>query len=200
VSPHTFHTTEIYANDAHRCTNIAYSHALLSHPKPALALFARASTLASQAAPSSQPSPPTSSAPLKLDIGPQQTKALNSQLTNLLHQYRGLVDLTNFSDNARIAAEKNMTSADPIVERLTEYPAAGVDVKNLVTWPPKLKPVPVKPLFFDVAWNYVQYPGQEPVDVDVEKPAGMVEKVVNAVNGAKEEAPKKKKGWFGFGS
>jgi signal recognition particle subunit SRP68 len=57
--------------------------------------------------------------------------------------------------------------------------------------------VPVKPLFLDVAWNYIDYPnrpGQQPAvaapesasQMDVDEP---------------EAAPvqEKKKGWFGFG-
>ena len=27
-------------------------------------------------------------------------------------------------------------------------------MENLVAWPPKLQPVPVKPFFFDIAYNY----------------------------------------------
>jgi signal recognition particle subunit SRP68 len=49
----------------------------------------------------------------------------------------------------------------------------------------------VKPLFLDVAWNYIEYPGrsrksQEPV------PAKQEEKV-------EEAKPAKKGGWFSFG-
>jgi len=84
-----------------------------------------------------------------------------------------------------------MTSAAPIVERLNDYPANGVDLKNLVTYPPQLKPVPVKPLFFDVAWNYIDYPGRTP-----EVANGESEKTRTEA-GPQEE---KKKGWFGWGS
>ena len=54
-----------------------------------------------------------------------------------------------------------------------------------------MEPIPVKPLFLDVAFNYIEYPGQT--------------RKVNekAVNGVVAEAAKvgeeKKKGWFGFG-
>jgi len=70
----------------------------------------------------------------------------------------------------------------------------GADLKNLVTYPPKVEPIPVKPLFLDVAWNYIEYPGRE------RKVAG------NGVNGPgdgaarpAEEKKEAKKGWFGFG-
>ena len=55
-----------------------------------------------------------------------------------------------------------------------------------------MKPVPVKPLFLDVAWNYIEYPGRtqqakepEPEKVEVEE--------------KKAERPQAKKGWFSFG-
>lgn len=54
-----------------------------------------------------------------------------------------------------------------------------------------MRPVPVKPLFLDVAWNYIEYPGR--------KREAPVTVVTNGVDmGAKEEK-KEKKGWFGFG-
>ena len=84
-----------------------------------------------------------------------------------------------------------------MIHDLNAYPTLGthVDLKNLVTYPPKLEPVPMKPLFLDVAWNYIEYPGREGV---VGKK--VVEKL--AVNGVKEDdkqPEKKNKGWFGFG-
>jgi signal recognition particle subunit SRP68 len=80
-----------------------------------------------------------------------------------------------------------------VVERLNEYPTSGsVDLKNLVTWPPKLKPVPVKPLFLDVAWNYVEYPGRAPAKQEPEPAKTEIED-------AQPERPAPKKGWFSFG-
>ena len=79
------------------------------------------------------------------------------------------------------------------MERLDEYPHGLVDLTNLVTYPPKVEPIPVKPLFLDVAFNYIDYPGR------TRKAAG------KAVNGApegaagKDEKKEAKKGWFGFG-
>ena len=72
-------------------------------------------------------------------------------------------------------------------------PGVHVDLENLVTYPPKIEPVPVKPLFLDVAWNYIEYPGRK---VEVSKKAA--EKPV--VNGVEEKSQlEKKRGWFGFG-
>lgn len=80
-----------------------------------------------------------------------------------------------------------------MVERLNEYPTNGVDLENLVSYPPKLELVPVKPLFFDAAWNYIEYPGRE-VEKVAENEVKGGEKTVGT-----EQTPQQKKGWFGFG-
>ena len=105
-----------------------------------------------------------------------------------MSQYHGLVELENISTAQK--ADKSCWKA-PIIERLDEYDD-DLDLTKLVTYPPKLQPIPVKPLFFDLAWNYIEYPGRTPEAVNSD-----------AVDGA---APKKatekketKKGWFGFG-
>jgi signal recognition particle subunit SRP68 len=179
-----------------KCLNLSHAYAFLSTPKEALALCNRALTLSSQAASAPRPSPSSPSSPSKapkLHVNEQQAQKLRESLTNLTCHNRGVVALSQLSANSDVANKAGLTSAAPVVERLNEYPASGsVDLKNLVTWPPKLKPVPVKPLFLDVAWNYVEYPGraakvktQEPekAQVDEEKP----------------ERPAAKKGWFSFG-
>jgi signal recognition particle subunit SRP68 len=75
---------------------------------------------------------------------------------------------------------------------LNSYPSDGhVDLANLVTYPPKLEPIPVKPLFFDVAYNYIQYPGK---NQGGETPQATAPREENG----KEQQPAKK-GWFGFG-
>ena len=79
-----------------------------------------------------------------------------------------------------------MGSNAPIVQRLFEYPS-NVDLENLVAFPPKMEAIPVKPLFFDVAWNYIDYPG---------KVASVAEE---AAPSAAQAAPAQKRGWFGFG-
>lgn len=48
--------------------------------------------------------------------------------------------------------------------------------------------MPVKPLFLDVAWNYIEYPGQEGKVINGETGA--------AAMGGKDE---KRRGWFGWG-
>ena len=72
-----------------------------------------------------------------------------------------------------------------------------VDLTNLVQYPPKIQPVPVKPLFLDVAWNYIDYPGRQTETV-VGKVAEAVETVINGDH-EERQPEQKKRGWFGFG-
>ena len=169
-----------------KCLNLSHSYAFLSAPKQALALCNRALSLSSSAASAPRPAASSSSNAPKLEVWHEQAQTLNKNLENLTCHYRGVVALSQLSETVSKTALKN---AAPVVERLNEYPSSGaVDLKNLVTWPPKLKPVPVKPLFLDVAWNYVEYPGREKVKEPVP------EKVeVEAV----EEKPVKR--WLSFG-
>jgi signal recognition particle subunit SRP68 len=159
----------------------------MSNLKNALALFIRAETL-SEAASSVPPpsSPMDKGAPLKLDIHPAVTKALHAKLECLVLQFRALVQLQELEG---IKGESTGTSS-PLVEHLDEYPSGGVDLTNLVNYPPKLRPVPVKPLFFDLAWNYIQYPGQEKSTAPKQSDK----------SSEKEEKKPVKRGWFGFGS
>lgn len=82
-----------------------------------------------------------------------------------------------------------MTTSAPIAERLNEYPPNGVDLTNLVEYPPRVRAVPVKPLFLDVAFNYIEYPGRTTAVVNGEAPKG-----------AGEPQEERKRGWFGWGA
>jgi signal recognition particle subunit SRP68 len=176
-----------------KCLNLSHSHAFLSAPKQALALCSRALSLSSQASSAPNSTATTSSNVTKLAVTEKQAQTLKQNLGNLNSHYRGVVALSQLSANSDTASKAGLSNAAPVVERLNEYPSSGtVDLKNLVTWPPKLKPVPVKPLFLDVAWNYVEYPGRAPQVQEPEPEAMEVEE-------KKEERPQAKKGWFSFG-
>lgn len=181
-----------------KCINISYSHALLDNQLNALALLKRAQDLLSAHPP--PPSKATTSTPPTLDIPTSETSNLSSHITKLLSRTHALVELHKLSSNSAIAAKKNMTPAAPAVQNLDAYPTPGlqVDLKNLVSYPPKIQPVPVKPLFLDVAWNYIDYPnrpGQQPA-LAVPEAAGAMDVDEPA---AAEPVQEKKKGWFGFG-
>jgi len=126
--------------------------------------------------------------PPKLGVTSVQLKALTQYTQGLVSQYRGLVELKNISAAER---EDGGRWKAPIVERLDEYDD-HVDLKHLVVYPPELQPIPVKPLFFDLAWNYIEYPGR-----------GTSPGISDAADGvgSKDTTEEKKetKGWFRFG-
>lgn len=160
-----------------RCLALGRSHGVLGKPTEALALFAQAFELASSATPQTSASP---EGPPQLEVSRAQESNLATTLRGLVAQYRGLVTLE------RLNAESGSSQQRPLVERLHQF-SAGTDLSNLVPYPPQMQPVPVKPLFLDVAWNYIDYPrpGQAPAQAPEQVPSP-----------APEE---KKRGWFGFG-
>ncbi|EKD19793.1 signal recognition particle protein [Drepanopeziza brunnea f. sp. 'multigermtubi' MB_m1] len=176
-----------------KCLTLARSHALLSNPKNALALLARASEKCDAAHSQISSQMDTSdSSPPNIAIFPSEVHFLKTLLDGELQHYRALVELSN------LAASQNSddsASRQPLVERLSQYPAKDVDLKNLVTYPPKLEPIPVKPLFFDAAWNYIEYPGREVHEIPETNGA----QEVAAKGQTVEQTAQQKKGWFGFG-
>jgi signal recognition particle subunit SRP68 len=167
---------------------VGRSHSILSNKKNALALYARALDLATKSA-SSNTTPDTPQATPKLSVSAGQIKTLCLCLQGLVWKYRGLVEMQNLSS----ANEKgdNTSYTPPLIERMDYYPSGEVDLANLVTYPPKIEPVPVKPLFLDVAWNYIDYPRPGDKATPVAKDA--------ANTPAAETKEGKRGGWFSFG-
>jgi signal recognition particle subunit SRP68 len=133
----------------------------------------------------------SSSSPPNISVSPSEVQFLQDLLAGEVQRYRALVELLNLNEAAQKSEEGS--NKTPLVERLNEYPSKGVDLQNLVQWPPKLEPVPVKPLFFDAAWNYIEYPGRQVGNVEVN------EANEEKANAGKEQTQQQKKGWFGFG-
>ncbi|KAJ9501845.1 signal recognition particle subunit srp68 [Exophiala xenobiotica] len=208
-----------------KCLAIGRSHAINDQIVNALALYARALDLAQSASSTLKDDSTSSSAsktpqpqPPKLDVSPSDLSGTVSTLSKLVIQYRALADLKSQtrspsqpSTSEQSANANQAVIPAPLVERLTtrnEY-IENVDLTNLVNYPPRLRPVPVKPLFFDLAWNYIVYPSQK---AGLEKGAGAGAAAVNGGHGHESEkaaaaAPQEKqedqkpakKGWFGFG-
>lgn len=132
---------------------------------------------------------PSAYSPPNISVLPSEVTFLNTYLEHEVQRYRALVELSNLT-----SAASQTPNPQPLVERLHEYPSGGVDLGNLVQYPPKLEPIPVKPLFFDAAWNYIEYPGRQVEATPVTKPA-----VAKKSNEVEQTAEEKKKGWFGFG-
>jgi signal recognition particle subunit SRP68 len=76
---------------------------------------------------------------------------------------------------------------------MDEDPSAGVHLTNLVTYPPKILPIPMKPLFLDFAWNYIDYPSR------AKQTLLNVPDSPDVIAPPKEEKKEVRKGWFGFG-
>ena len=172
-----------------RCLAIARGYNLLRQSKNALALFARAEELVSQTESHSsqaiQERNRTSPTALTQDITSEQVSSLLSLLASLTLRHRALVEMHNVGQNE---SSTKILAQPPLIERLNEWPKSGkVDLENLVKYPPVMECVPVKPIFLDLAWNYVQYPGAKDKSVGGKPEA----------EAPKEE--KKSRGWFGFG-
>lgn len=171
-----------------RCLNLAYAHQIMGGDgeREALALFARAAQIAASAAPNADID--ASGSPT-LHLSKGQVEALQSHAKLVTARQQGLVVLRELSDQA--AGED--ANPPPLIANMVSYPTKAVDLKNLVPIPPRLEPVPVKPIFLDVAYNYITYPGQaryEPTSAE-----GDVE--VDASENQASDGGKRKSGWFG---
>ncbi|KAJ5278903.1 hypothetical protein N7478_004275 [Penicillium angulare] len=158
-----------------RCLAVGRSHGILGKTTEALALFAHAFDLIKSATPQSSVE---SEGPPRLDVSQAQFNVLCATLQGLVARYRGLATLERFDSDSSASQQR------PLVERLHQF-GANPDLSNLVPYPPQMQAVPVKPLFLDVAWNYIDYPRVS--NAETEAPAAT----------AAEE--KKGRGWFGFG-
>lgn len=167
----------------------------------ALALYARALGLAQNASglrETGAPRSPTS--PIKFDLSSGDVQNLSAHLHDLVTRSRALVELNHLrSEKPTSHRGARVEYPEPLVERLhLNHYEDDVDLSNLVLFPPQIRPVPVKPLFFDLAWNYIQYPGHAGGRGD----EGVINGKVTAATAEEEkkEAPQPaKRSWFGFG-
>ncbi|EFQ33194.1 signal recognition particle protein [Colletotrichum graminicola] len=171
--------------------SIARSHAIIGNTVNALALTKHATSEAQEAASTlAGGAQHNINSPRNIDVSSNDAKALTNFLQGELQRYRALVHLSNLLRNAE--SSEDDTKNVPLIERLREYPSGGTDLANLVNIPPKLSTIPVKPIFLDVAWNYIDYPGKEPQEV---APPNQDEHA--SESGTKSQS--QKRGWFGFG-
>jgi signal recognition particle subunit SRP68 len=104
-----------------------------------------------------------------------------------VYQYQGLADMQLQSKGETNI--KNKVKPLQVIDRPHEYFPKEVDLKNIITYPPKLQPVPTKPLFLDLAWNDIEYPGR----------GKQATRETPIQAGGQDEQRPAKKGWFGFG-
>ncbi|KAM0458161.1 hypothetical protein ACHAPV_001534 [Trichoderma viride] len=166
---------------------VARSHAIIGNSANALALINRALSFSFKAvAKLPNTEAPPDELPLSLDISPASVKFLEQVIDGELQRHRAIVHVDNLRKMQ--AQSEEYKSHAPLVEKLHEYPLGGANLDNVVQFPPSLDVMPVKPIFLDVAWNYIQYPQKE-------AQAGNTQ----AAPANEAEQPAQKRGWFGFG-
>ncbi|TQN65842.1 Signal recognition particle subunit SRP68 [Colletotrichum shisoi] len=171
--------------------SIARSHAIIGNIVNALALIKHATGEAQGAASTlADGFKAKPNLPRNIEVSGKDAKSLESFLQGELQRYRALVHLSNLLRESD--SNEDDTKSIPLIERLREYPLGGIDLANLVNIPPKLSAVPVKPIFLDVAWNYIDYPGKKPQEAE---PPSTPQQITQ---GESKSQPQKK-GWFGFG-
>ncbi|KHJ31020.1 putative signal recognition particle 68 kda protein [Erysiphe necator] len=173
-----------------RCLSIARSHSLLFQNRNALALFFQASSRCNSAHAYISSIMDIEDPSMKISVSNSAVERLKALLNFETQRHRALVEFSNLIDT-----EQNCEDVDkiPLIERLSEFPSKGVDLSNLVVYPPVLEPSPVKPLFFDAAWNYIKYPGNEIYETD---------KITDQVKDSARDSDKgivSKKRWFSLG-
>ena len=89
-----------------------------------------------------------------IEVSHEDADFLHQLLRGELERYRGLVEIEKLHKQSG----GGKGGIIPLGERLGDYPPEPVDLNHIVTYPPRLEVIPVKPLFLDVAWNHIDYP------------------------------------------
>jgi signal recognition particle subunit SRP68 len=144
---------------------------------------------------SAGPDANSGSSPRNIHVTKNDVQALHALLSGELQRSRALVEILNSNKKASSATAQSGDASKPLGAQLSNYPSSGVNLDNIVTYPPRLEPIPVKPLFLDVAWNYIEYPDQR-----AQASSKEAERAQERAGTAGEpEAKPQKRGWFGFG-
>ncbi|KAF3903121.1 hypothetical protein ABW21_db0205155 [Orbilia brochopaga] len=177
-----------------KCSAIAASHANIGNRLNALALYHRASENIASAVSRSSKTQTDSNDHFAVPV--VNLTQLAIELKANVQRYHALAEMDRLTEQSAALAQK-LPFKRPLIENLGAYPEAGVDFTNLIHFPPKVKAVPVKPIFFDIAWNYIEYPGLEKEAVAVTSaPSATMPMEVDSTD-KEESAPKR--GWFGWG-
>ncbi|KAK4103534.1 hypothetical protein N658DRAFT_421395 [Parathielavia hyrcaniae] len=203
---------------------IARSHAIAGSAVNSLVLIKHALDQCNAAIPSlsnsSDDDDQDELTPRNIQVTQRDVTLLHDILAGEVQRGRALVDIFNSaggsSNNKQHSASASASAqpqpqtggggapaSKPLSSRLSDYPVGGVDLDNIVAYPPRLEPFPVKPLFLDVAWNYIEYPGK--AEQQQQQASGAVtvqQQQDNTKAGAaalEPEAKPQKRGWFPFG-
>ncbi|KAF3904943.1 hypothetical protein ABW20_dc0109879 [Dactylellina cionopaga] len=178
-----------------KCSAIAASHANIGNRLNSLALYHRASESITAAV--SLASKISTSANDPFSIPSDRLTILSTELKANVQRYHALAEMDRLAQQS-VALTQKLAFKRPLIENLGAYPENGVDFANLIDFPPKVKAVPVKPIFFDIAWNYIEYPGTEK-EVAAVTSAPSASEPMEVDNVQREDSAQQKRGWFGWG-
>ncbi|XP_069685140.1 signal recognition particle subunit SRP68 [Periplaneta americana] len=156
--------TKTKAYRAFRCFYIAQSLVGLRRWREGMALYQRAEQYVKEALGANNAS-----------------QALDNKLCNQLKTLKHDIEGQVFSAHAhsvlegegiqdedggavQVGTKTNYRSKKPLFERLGEYredPSLVSRTPNVYKLPPDMRPIPCKPLFFDLAFNFVEFPSLE---------------------------------------
>ncbi|KAK3323535.1 hypothetical protein B0T19DRAFT_443030 [Cercophora scortea] len=184
-------TTEYFT--ALKCLAISRSHSIAGNDVNALALVSHALDECKEAGPvlSAGDADDSSSSPRNILVTKKDVRSLFELLNGELQRARALVEIHNLEKSS--TAPQTFDPSKPLISQLSNYPSGAVNLENIVVYPPRVDFIPVKPLFLDVAWNYIDYPDKR-VQASANEASQTQEKAAAA-----EESKPQRRGWFGFG-
>ncbi|KAF5285524.1 hypothetical protein FQR65_LT13222 [Abscondita terminalis] len=141
----------ILALRALRCYYLAKSHNALHRWTEALSCFDRSLNYAKEATQYKLPTDLSEMLNVVIEEVPSELVYLQSQ--SVLEQQE--------EESPTVVPSKSQMNKVPLIDRLEEFhenPQYLTKNPNIVTMPPAMEPVPAKPLFYDLALNFVNFP------------------------------------------
>lgn len=176
---------------------IARSHTVVGNAANALALVKFGYEQSSAAAPVltkvAATRPEKTSSLQNIDVSASDAQFLVDLLQAELQRARALVDIEKHTPQP---SESAKASALALSETLGDYPVTAVDLDKVVTYPPRIEAIPIKPIFLDIAWNYIDYPSKAGAAAGAGAAAQPA--AGQAAEAADSAEQPQKRGWFGF--
>ena len=183
-----------------RTLAVGRSHAIIGNVQNALALIDHARKFSTTALDTvSGLSSATSDGPLNIAVPHSDMESLRDLLDGELQRHIAIVHIDNLRKKD-LASTKSQTTGRkiPLAERMHEYPSDGLDLKNIIQFPPKMALIPMKPIFLDVAWDYIDYDSKTQ-DGKAAPAAAPTPSPAKQESAPEAKSAPAKKGWFGFG-
>ncbi|KAF9997663.1 signal recognition particle subunit srp68 [Entomortierella chlamydospora] len=154
---------------AWRCFFTATAYSKLSRHVEAIALFDRAQAYATQIRSGLGRASKSGSEPDSFNVTDKELQDIESRIRGRKCQVHAAWYLENGQDGDNIENKLSSMSLDEktldepaLIKRLDTYPTsitskANPTVPHLVDFPPAFQAIPAKPLFFDIAFNHMDY-------------------------------------------